>query len=398
MRAQEPSTEVFIDETCLSGISMVPLTNLGESATTNTSITRIGRDPEQTPYYIKEQTPDKREYRQLVFLRGAGVAIPEGLVVSEDGRRFATRAGGVPLHIASQQSESYSNILTDTGVTLRQIHEVLNEDPEKVEAVLFPSYATSAHIVDCFYYKHVGVPSGVTPANYRLHKDSIVRGMTTEPLGSSIGEVPIFIAGSQTFHSALGRLVSTANAMADEFTQKLQPYTQRQFDHEGLYIAIPDQGIGYGDFKPENILVDSEHSAIRVIDPVLSRGSTQFDLAKFASRHLLDTLEQQSDLAPFFDGYGTRPQEETESYGPFTFSDLVGMDALNILKSYAKHFAIGHHAYRLTAALESSDFCNAYESLLVDLWDVQTTSDLGDIMYENNNQRVLQFVNENSPI
>jgi hypothetical protein len=121
--------------------------------------------------------------------------------------------------------------------------------------------------------------------------------------------------------------------------------------------------------------------SVVLIDPVLSNGSKYFDLAKFVSRHIIDSAPgYPSDLVSFFKGYGLRPTEDMSVYGPLKFSDLVAVDLLNICRSYVKRYAAEDKEYRLTRSLDSQDFCTILAATMRNLMTTSDTSKLDNIL------------------
>jgi hypothetical protein len=386
MHEHETSAAIFMNGTEDAPV-FVRLEETGQTINSIASTTKIGLGPTAVAYYIK-QFGDGLEYRQLSMLRERGVSVPADVMRSADGSKMATSYAGTPLQKYLQAAPKHAaDTLRGVGQTLREIHETLN-DGAIPDEVLARTYLNTSHIVDDFYYKYAGPDSGFTLEEYQRHKNILQHGGydTAAESVASVSEKTPFVVGDPSFPPAMRRLVDTANAAADRYAAQLAPFLgvrQPLSGPSSAYLHIIDQALCYGDFKPANILVsDDAGQQISVIDPIISRGSTYFDLAKFTARYLLEYLEADQappSLKPFFDGYGIRPSEDLKLYGPFTFSDLVGVDLLNICRAYVRRYSAGIKTFRITRLLDSPAFCDRLTGLIGSVASIRDTHQLDQL-------------------
>ncbi len=366
--------EIFTDRVNGGLPGLFPIKPTSERVVTITSSPIVGLDMDGHRFFIKNLSNSGVELAELRTLRLLGLPVPDILAIASSGDRMATNWSGTPLNevlsgLPVGDEKDRVQILSTVGSLLRRIHSALDSLPIPVEQ-LNVSYVPSAHIVDTFFYKF---ESGerLPLDEYRRHKRSIAEkkpydqnGMHSTSLERFYGH---FINHSGMQHEGLIRLSQTFSQLADDFLSKLEPFAIKEdhsSDENGVdcpKLTIEDNGLFYGDFKPENILAtrDSNHWNLRVIDPVLSDGSKYFDLAKFVSRYLIDnpTEKQRKALDAFFEGYGEIPSGNLRIYGPFTFMNLVVLERLNSLKSYIRRYHNKSSDYRLVNSLGSPDFC-----------------------------------------
>jgi hypothetical protein len=363
-------SELFIQNTAGLAPFYLSLENTGDVISTVTSTTRISESSTGERFFVKE---NGQEYQQLSLLQACGVPVPKTIALNTEASQFASIASGEPLPERLQDVDARNGLLTRAGQTLHDIHRVLNDSiwPSSATA---QTYANTSHIADCFFYKFIGRQEDMTLDEYRAHKGNEDVSPDNRELVSS-GQ---FVELSETYGTPLRRLVTQMNDIGDTFIKRLEPHCKSYGPQPNLqpksYLTIVDTDICYGDFKPENIVVDEE-GAITVLDPIITQGSKYFDLAKFTARTLIDVWPDQISLKPFFEGYGLLPTEEIKVYGPLSFSDLVCMDMLNILKTYTKRYRSGDTSYRITAQLGNPDFCDDMSALLAKLMHVTSTAE-----------------------
>lgn len=366
--------EVFSDRINGRLPGLFPLLPTSETVTTITSSPVIGLDTGGHRFFIKNRSVSGLELAELKTLRLLGIPVPEFLTVSPFGDRIATNWSGTPLNevlsgLPTGDKKDKVQVLSATGSLLRRIHLALYFLPIPTEQ-LHTSYESSAHIVDTFFYKFFESGERLPLDEYRRHKRSIAENrfgdqddMHSASLERFYGH---FITASPLQHEGLTRLTQTVSQLADNFLSRLEPFVVERngVSDEGEVnprLIIEDCNLFYGDFKPENILATRKYNRwnLRVIDPILSRGSKYFDLAKFVSRYLIDNpaQEQRTTLSAFLEGYGETPSGNLRVYGPFTFMNLVVLDRLNSLKSLIRRYNNRSSEYRLITSLESPDFC-----------------------------------------
>lgn len=362
---------------------LLPLKDSSEKVTSVTGVTQVAKTAEGSFYYRKEQETDL-EYAQLQLLKKLNLPVPADILWNTRGHESATSSSGIPLREALRSAEvgSRDDLLHATGKTLRIVHERLNDILVPAET-LSVTYENTAHIVDCFFYKYPDSEDRVSREAYRQQKllvecDAKVDG---QQFRNEMGD---FVPFSDEYHPELQIMVNVANTVARSYRSDLSVYAEDE------HLVIPDQTLCYGDFKAENILVDDE-AKVTLIDPLLRKGSVYFDLAKFASRQLIDAAEMDSrvNLSSFFKGYGLLPTEDVRTYGPFAFSDLVCLDMLNICKSYLKRYAVGSKEYGMTANFDRPDFCLRIASHLVDAYSVKNTNQLERFLCDGNGQEMI---------
>lgn len=327
-------------------------------------------------FFVKPITTDQNnEPAQLVYLDSVGIPTPQPVLVDEALSLLATPYSGETLSsvLGQLDTRGAERLLRQVGGFLSFVHQTLNAHPPSAD-IVSRTYGSTAHIVDNFFYKHLGI---TTATEYRDYKDPLSQASHTFSPESWTREMEDaskrpFIPGSPFWEPALQRLVNATNVMADCFMSRLRPFRKLITVADGAVkpvLDIPDRDFFEGDFKPDNILVSLKQDpkdGIVIIDPVISHGSIQFDLAKFAGRFLIGryVADNQDLLAEFFKGYGEMPDTSKPQYGPLDFVDLVRMDTLNAFRSYVKRYIKGERQYHLVDMLGSEEFCQRITLLI----------------------------------
>lgn len=347
--------------------NFIPLTEMAREVKTVNGSATYAVDQFNRTHYIKAEP---NQFRQLRLLQRIGVGTPK--LISRSNGNIATSYAGEAMNNA-MTGENSPELLRRAGVTLRDIHDRLNSVYIS-EADLNIGFKTSAHVVDCFFYKSSGLGSQMSEEVYREHKKrtALNHAQLITALPPADLDTDNFIPLNPDLPQHLQQFRDEANEIAGKYLVRLRPYATRydpldnigeSQEKAGTFLTIPDKQIIFGDYKPENLLVMNGYKQIRVIDPVITRGSLSFDLAKFSSRVLLEGAlsGQPASLEAFFKGYGMYPDPDIKLYGPFTFNDLVTIDQLNILRSYFSRY--GHKkGYRFVEALGDKDFCKRLTS------------------------------------
>ena len=354
------------------GVLLIPT---GEHVYSITSTINVASDKQGNRYFLKPiHLPDK-EHFQLAYLDSVGIPVPKVLTNSSLSL-MATPFSGNTLSsvVASLEQREAQRLLFKTGALLRQVHQVLQTNPP-IDEMVCTTYKPTAHIVDNFYYKHIGI---IDLQQYSEYKTSVFRTRFNKlaPKDESVmaeicTDKPFIPPIPEHRQTAPKRLIDFANELASSFLNKLKPHIIAFTPQGGQpkpFLDFVDKQLFEGDYKPDNLLVTQSNSEKKVviIDPGISRGVIQFDLAKFTARFLLGrySAHDQDLLSNFFEGYGERPAAEEPEYGPLNFVDLIHMDILNILRSYAKRFNQGDKRYSLVRSLGSDQFCLETEYLL----------------------------------
>lgn len=338
-----------------------------------TSVVTRAVDSEGGSYFVKPMPDGDREPSQLEYLRSLGVAVPSKVFVNRECAIMATPFSGSPLSYirGDLQQDELAVLLKKAGEILKGVHRAFEVMPP-VDGILNNSFTSTAHIVDNFFYKQVGL---TTHQEYVSHKDR-VNARSLEDT-SELGDQGVDFLGTpfipivKNADPQMRRLVGFSNELAVDFLSRLRPNIKLSGNGSGEYkpyLYLPDSEFYEGDYKSDNLLVTKNGTSweVVIIDPVIGRGSNKFDLAKFAGRFLLEKHSpSDADLLPtFFEGYGNFPANGNLEYGPFTFADLARLDMLNVLKSYFKRWVRGDRGYRLVRALDSENFCLETRNLL----------------------------------
>lgn len=344
------------------------LTPTGECIHSVTSTITLALDGSGNRYFLKPILNQDKEPDQLVYLHSVGIPVPDRIFFNRNSSIMATPYVGDTLSDVSGSLErgEVEQLFFQAGVLLRQVHQALQLSPP-TNNIITVTYNSTAHIVDNFYYKHIGT---VDRPEYLSHKELVVRaglGNPTPTDESAIAEILLdkpFIPIPEHGQAEFKRLIASVNELAGDFLNRLRPHIRILTTQEGSpkpFLDLADRQLFEGDYKSDNLLVTRKSAdwVIMIIDPVISRGITQFDLAKFTGRFLLErySAHNQDALSRFFEGYGYKPVAGALEYGPFSFSDLVHMDILNILRSYAKRWLRADRGYRLVRSLDSAAFC-----------------------------------------
>lgn len=340
----------------------VVLTPTGKHVNSVTSTVDQASDERGKLYFLKSIQPPGKEPSQLAYLNSAGISVPEVFINSRLSL-MATPFSGDTLsfvidHLKQREAQQ---VLFKAGALLRQVHQALQVNHPPADEIICTTYHHTAHIVDNFYYKHIGI---INLKQYSEYKASVPedKPITAEVYMDKPFIPPIFEYGQ----TALKQLIDFANELASSLLNKLKPHIIK--GQSKPFLDFVDRQLFEGDYKPDNLLVAQENSEqeVVIIDPFISRGVTQFDLAKFKARFLLGrySADNQDLLSSFFEGYGEKPADEGFEYGPLNFQDLIRMDTLNILRSYAKRLNQGDRRYSLVRSLDSEQFCLKTERLL----------------------------------
>lgn len=341
-----------------------------------TSQVDVYKDSAGSQFFVKGIQYEGKELAQLVYLDSIGIRVPNQVLVDRDFIHMATPFAGFPLSevVRELHPREQNALYRQAGVILRAIHERVKTDPPP-EEVIVSSYHPSAHIVDNLFHKHIG---GVTIEEYASHKKGREHGRQTErkleelEVGIVIADYPFIPIGEGP--AELRSLLGFANQVASHYLERLAPHVVLSETSGTVksFLNIPDTDIFHGDYKPDNLLVREKGEdafQMTVIDPIMSRGSRYFDVAKFSARYLLESPNYSfgNNLAYFFDGYGERPGTDEPVYGELTILNLMQMDILNTLKSYSRRHFAGNNNYRLVAAMGNPEFCEQTAGLLVTL-------------------------------
>ncbi len=336
----------------------------GQRIPSITSGVDIFQNPESESYFVKPVNDAGMEFNQLGYLKSVGLPTPKDILISDKTDTMATSYAG--------ESFSLSSSFYQAGLFLRQVHDVLDQKPPEDNAIQY-TYQHTAHIVDNFFYKHLNM---VDMADYRRYKKNSSGSLFIPNTSQDISDFPVF---NDSFIPLLSdgspnykELISEANRVAHSLLERLKPAVvildTDKVTNQGLpFLPFKDAELFYGDFKPDNILVDPEDpTKFTLIDPLISKGSKSFDLAKFTARVNLENDDSSKDLlSDFYRGYGIISTVDIPGYGPFQFNDLVTIDTLNILKSYAKRFSRGDTAYHAVMSLQDPIFCDKLRQLII---------------------------------
>lgn len=347
----------------------ITLTPTGEHAYSITTTIKLALDDHGGLFFLKPIVPHQdREPSQLIYLNSVGIPVPNPVFIHQSSSWIATPFSGdmLSIVIVSLEQNEAERLIFQIGVLLKKVHQSLEQTPP-AEDVVTKTYYPTAHIVDNFYYKHIGVISETQYANFKDNK--LANGKGGKATKDYLEDKP-FIPTSGCGETEFRRLMGFANELAGSFLDKLKPFIAVT-TQEGLpkpFLNFMDTQLFEGDYKPDNLLVTKRGTdwGITIIDPAISRGTTRFDLAKFTGRFLLEgySTYDQDLLLRFFEGYGYKPVAGKLEYGPLSFTDLVRMDILNILRSYAKRFIQGDKKYHLVSSLGSDEFCLRTRHLL----------------------------------
>ena len=314
------------------------------------------------PYYVKPLDPAKNEFMQLLYLSAAGLPTPKEILICSQTNTMATSYAGRMFDLTDR--------FYNAGAFLNYVHSVLDSTPP-LDVILQCTYQHTAHTVDNFFYKHMNM---VTDKMYRNYKLKGIGMSNLQSRQSRIENLPAFhspyIPIPSDAHHSFQDLISEANMVAKQMLEKLITEvvflnTEESHNTALPFLALKKEQICYGDFKPDNILVDPyDNQKLVLIDPFITNGSKQFDLAKFTSRVRLANEGSSNELLDsFYQGYGTGAMKDTEGYGAFGFNDLVKIDSLNILKSYVKRYVRGDLSYHAVRQLAEPTFCKRLKSI-----------------------------------
>lgn len=269
-------------------------------------------DPEGDTWFIKPDADDQGH--QLRFL--AGLALPTPEVQYLDADTIATRHAGVGLDLVLRGGDeaAAAEIVRDSGVLLAKTHSAFKafDSFPSDEMWSRPNPATTAE-----------------PATNFVRRFVDQKSLDTNAMG---GDLPQSAAAVRDKLLYLVDFVLTSGIPDDLLTQ---------------------DEMSYGDFKPENILSDSD-GALYLIDPVLHKGNRMADLAKFYSRFNLEPNAPEVDtLGHLLDGYRQAEPKEKHRFNEREFQWLAAMDTVNILSGYLGRLARGDTSYRIVQALGS---------------------------------------------
>lgn len=379
MRESHASVEIFREPLPDGSVVLHGLVDAGQTIQTITTTTSVLHDAQDhAPFYAKPI--DTVQYAQLQHLRSLGLPVPRDIAMGSSGERFATSDGGVTLsRVLAEGSMEPAVVMRQAGSLLRTVHQCLSQAVIP-DDVLLHSYHSSAHIVDNFAYKHWGNSGQTSQTSYEQHKRGVLGTNEVTQLPNNAD----FIPDAHRMPSGLQDLVACANEAARHYFALLEPRIRKNIDTGDHILEIPDQGLCYGDFKPDNLLCTTDANGkvrITLIDPLLRRGSAYFDLAKFTSRSLLRNPElTDTSVVDFFAGYGEQPQATIPVFGPYRFQDLVAMDTLNILRSYAKRIVVGDRNDSSVQAFDSPEYCQSVMEILNGLMRCDTNHALDNLV------------------
>lgn len=372
----------------------IPLQPTGKRIETITSASELMKDPNGVIFFRKQTTDADTESFQLWVLKQAGILTPEvGVAEYENNKSLLTKESGIPLtdFLLTLNAHEAKQILHLTGLKLRQIHDILEIIPLPSERIQV-TYQPSAHIIDTFFYKFLlNTPYQISLETYKHYKTNRHEPEIIEQFDFSIPFEQgrgMFIQMKRSHPKHIDKLLLFLNDLADHYLLQLSPYVKRHIKTKNILLQIGDHQLFYGDFKPENILASQAEGQwhLAFIDPVISRGSIYFDIAKFTSRYLLDNLlfdDKRRYIGSFFNGFGTIPLPELKLYGPYTFIDLLTIDRLNIFRSYFYRYDRQDSSYRFVQQIESPTFCQALTDELLSLTNIKNSVSFDKYFFEN---------------
>jgi len=351
-------------------------------------------------FYVK--TAHEFELRQLSFLKEKHIPIPHLIAYDPTEHRIiATKDSGISLEAYFERHISLKKrqyLLVQTGQLLRNLHKTLQKGVPV--GILRTSYKPTAHIVDCFFYKYPEVENRIPLDLYTTIKTQphlIRKGRKSlKSLSHSEYFLKIREDGEwNKFHNAsikLQHLIYLLDRVGTRYMHKMTPYIYEVItkDKEGntkRYDILESfkESPMYGDFKPENILVEQVENPknILCIDPEIMLGTPSFDLAKFINRYLIDTESdsQRKLVLAFLNAYTIKKINVFDKvYGPFTFLDLMTLDLLNLFKSLLSRYSANEKNYRLTLHLDNPQFCNKITQLLLDIQTIHSNEEFYDYL------------------
>lgn len=269
--------------------------------------------------YFRKQDPCQR--RQLKLLESLELPVPP-VIVDIPPDAFASIYCGCPLSEMLNDTSVAPDLLAKAGRVLGRTHLMLAErSPHIDRSLLRTEEAHTAHILKSFRARYIQ--------------------STVEPFAVALGQAD----------SSRGKELASLLACMRACSQAL---VDRAQGPDGTHVI-------YGDYKPDNIVVDLTHIAgphLTLIDPHICEGDRRFDVAKFVSRVLLEP--QGSKLLPglydFVGSYRSIFNEERGSGVSASLRELIAMDSLNVLSSYVLLSLKGDCSFRLVAALGNKDY------------------------------------------
>lgn len=290
-----------------------PLVPNGHRVPTITSSPIEALDANGDTWYIK---PAGEQAEQIAFLGKIGLPTPETVILEgANPAQIAVKHAGDPLHqVIGEDTALAESIVRTSGALLHKVHTALEQaDPEAFpELSLSTSPSTTANPIENFIYRFIdGKSSATNQIKNRLPEES------------------------EDLRILLLELVSSMR-------------------EKGLPNELLDgQEMAYGDYKPENILYDTD-KGLCLIDPQLNRGKRVADVAKFCTRTALEPNIPDIDVVRIFRG-GYDLASHRYEFDAKEFIWLSSLDLANIISSYLGRVAQGNVDYRLTAQLASND-------------------------------------------
>jgi hypothetical protein len=295
----------------------------GERINTITSSPKILSDNLGNKYYEKS---DHLQNLQFQYLSALNLPVPKFIAnLTED--TFITIESGIPLQdilaINRLSVEEKKKILECVGKQLRNLEYGLDEiDAALPSEVVFTSYIPTAHIVRSFLSRY-----------YFNEGDSF----------SNIKKISLGFSGT-----------------INDLLHKMQEISENYLNLINIKdLDKCDIELFYGDIKPENILIKQNNSwEVTFVDPTISRGSHNFDNAKFISRMLLEPEINDcwEYIGYFYEGYGSRLDLNSIAYANLKLRDLIKIDTLNVLTSYTTRHLQGDNNYRLVRLMNDEGY------------------------------------------